>query len=185
VNVSGVKRERTRVLQVHTRDVPSDMHGVRRRMSRVSLRSPWFFAVLGVGSELVGMVIAALLGAPLGEEHGCPAAASVANCHYPPDTQAWPLSRGLGGLLVGLALATFVAVTMGTNAPRRRPQKHLLVQAAPPLVGRRGDPSLRQSSQCGPPGSGGSGFNLSIGAPVSRHDRTQRRCTLCGIADGV
>ncbi len=94
--------------------------------SRTRLRSPAFFAVLAAGTGLLGVVVALLIGAPLGEDHGCPAGASVDACHYPPDVGSWLVSWGAGGVLLGLAVATFVAATLGADGPHRRPQKHLL-----------------------------------------------------------
>ena len=115
----------------HTGSVPGHLGRSPSRLRRTRPRSWAFLAVLAVGSGLLGVLVTLVIGAPLGEDHSCPRGASVTACHYPPNTQSWMVSWGIGGILFGLAIAIVVAAVVGRDSPHRRPQKHLLVQGPP------------------------------------------------------
>jgi hypothetical protein len=118
-------------VRTHTWDV-SRMSWPRSVLSRTWLRSPWFVIGLAMVSGVLGVIVAMAVGAPIGPDHSCPSGSSASACHYPPDARAWLLSWGAGGVAIGLALGLLMAITLGTDGPHRRPQKHLLVQGRDP-----------------------------------------------------
>ena len=79
------------------------------------LRSPLLVLALAVLGGSVALVVALVIGAPLGADHSCPAGAPVTSCHYPPDTTPWLVEWGVGGALLGVVL--WVAVLVLAETP--------------------------------------------------------------------
>lgn len=104
------------------------MAGGSARWDRTMLRTPLFFAVAAIGAGVIAVLIALALGAPLGPGHSCPAGASAAACHYPPNTAAWVVEWAGGGLASGLVLGAVAAVAFGEDRPYAKRQRHLLRQ---------------------------------------------------------
>ena len=88
------------------------------------LRSPLLVLALAALGGSVALALALVIGAPLGADHSCPAGAPVTSCHYPPNTAAWLVEWGVGGVVVGLALAIVIVVRFLSPAgPRRHPMR--------------------------------------------------------------
>jgi hypothetical protein len=81
-------------------------------------------SMLGAG---VGLVLSAVLNAPRGLPHHCPAGSSPSSCTYPPNMLLWRFEWLIGGLLLGLLLGIVAALAIGDRLPsssRRSPFYH-------------------------------------------------------------
>ena len=91
-------------------------------MTRVRLTTAW--ALIGA---LVGLLLSAVLTAPRGADHHCPAGSSVDACTYPPNLALWRaewIAGGLvGGVLIGLVVWFAVAALAHADGRDRFPHR--------------------------------------------------------------